>query len=157
MILYSAEKNGFFDKQIHGENVPEDTVEITKNEYQKMLRGQADGFSIKPDQDGKPQLFKKEKTDEQRIRQIKNEIGYFIDRQAQQTGPFGFDNIISAVSYADDTEDTVNQPYGAALKAWRRECWNKAREIFVTWQDGGPEPTLQEVIDQMPPFINPVV
>ena len=56
MIYYSASTNGFYDKAIHGDSIPEDAVEITSEEHAALLEGNAAGKVIVADEDGKPVL-----------------------------------------------------------------------------------------------------
>lgn len=55
-MLYSAITGGFYDRTIHGDNVPSDVIEITKEKYNELIEGQASGFLIVPDQNGIPVL-----------------------------------------------------------------------------------------------------
>jgi hypothetical protein len=38
MIYYSDSSKGFYHKEIHGNNIPEDCVEISKEEYNDLLK-----------------------------------------------------------------------------------------------------------------------
>lgn len=55
-MLYSAQTNGFYISEIHGENIPDDAVEITQEEHARLLNGQADGLAIVADERGRPIL-----------------------------------------------------------------------------------------------------
>lgn len=55
-MFYSAQTGGFYDTEIHGDNIPADAVEITKAEHTALLAGQAEGKRIVPDADGVPVL-----------------------------------------------------------------------------------------------------
>lgn len=55
--LYSASTRGFYAKDIHGEDIPADAVEISDEEWAGLLAGQADGQTIVPGKDGKPVLI----------------------------------------------------------------------------------------------------
>lgn len=95
-------------------------------------------------------------TPDGKIAAIREVISEHIEKAARGAGLFGFDSIITAVSYADDMADTVNQPMGAALVIFRRDCWSIGREFLSGWQSGGAEPTLEEVIANLPEFVEPV-
>ncbi|MCX4187159.1 hypothetical protein [Methylophaga sp. OBS4] len=53
---YSAQENGFFDSDIHGENMPGDIVAISETEYSEIIEGQSLGKIISADSQGKPIL-----------------------------------------------------------------------------------------------------
>ena len=53
-MFYSKLTNGFYDTEIHGEKIPDDTFEITPEEYDLLLKGQSTGGQIKADSNGKP-------------------------------------------------------------------------------------------------------
>jgi len=55
-IEYSASTGGFYDSTIHGNNVPDDAVQITRADHQALLAGQSDGKRIVPGKDGYPVL-----------------------------------------------------------------------------------------------------
>lgn len=53
-MFYSAKTCGFYDPQIHGDNMPADVVEITKVEYVAILELQSQGKVITSDDQGRP-------------------------------------------------------------------------------------------------------
>lgn len=55
-MLYSKSTGGFYDRAIHGDNIPTDAVEITKAEHAALLEGQATGKIITADTNGRPVL-----------------------------------------------------------------------------------------------------
>lgn len=55
-MLYSASAGGFYSRDIHGENIPDDAVHITAEEHADLLAGQAIGQIIAPAADGRPSL-----------------------------------------------------------------------------------------------------
>lgn len=56
MFLYSATTGGFYDREIHGDNIPADAVEITAEEHVTLLNGQSSGKRIVADENGFPVL-----------------------------------------------------------------------------------------------------
>ncbi|MFZ6727326.1 hypothetical protein ACO0K2_17680 [Undibacterium sp. MH2W] len=57
MKFYSKSARGFFDSDVHGKVIPEDAVEITDEEHQSLLAGQASGKTIGHEETGKPILI----------------------------------------------------------------------------------------------------
>ncbi|MBO2901168.1 tail fiber assembly protein [Aeromonas dhakensis] len=55
-MLYSSSTGGFYDKDIHGEGIPHDAIEISKELYDKLFEGQSDGKVIVSDENGCPTL-----------------------------------------------------------------------------------------------------
>lgn len=55
-MFYSKSTNGFYDTAIHGNNIPEDAVEITAEEHAALINGQSQGKRIVADEAGHPVL-----------------------------------------------------------------------------------------------------
>lgn len=55
-MFYSKSTGGFYDTVIHGENIPNDAVEITVEQHQALLNGQSSGKVITADATGNPVL-----------------------------------------------------------------------------------------------------
>lgn len=53
---YSATTGGFYIKDIHGDNMPGDVVEVSEEEHFRLFNEQALGNEIKPDENGRPHL-----------------------------------------------------------------------------------------------------
>lgn len=46
MKYYSKSTRGFYCPEIHGENIPEDAIEISDEEHNALLEGQSSGLEI---------------------------------------------------------------------------------------------------------------
>jgi hypothetical protein len=55
-MFFSKGTMGFFDRAIHGNNIPADAVEITPQEHAALLAGQSQGKRIVADGEGRPML-----------------------------------------------------------------------------------------------------
>jgi len=55
-MFYSAQTNGFYTPEIHGDNTPADAVEITREQHAALLEGQSQGKVIASDSKGRPVL-----------------------------------------------------------------------------------------------------
>lgn len=55
-MYYSKQTNGFYDRSIHGDNIPHDAVEITDEEHRALIDGQSTGKRIVADENGRPIL-----------------------------------------------------------------------------------------------------
>lgn len=70
-----------------------------------------------------------------------------LDAEAKQ---FGYDNIISASSYAGDPDPTFNDE-GTKLKAWRSACWRQCISIMAQVQAQQiPQPTVEQLLAMLP-------
>lgn len=69
-----------------------------------------------------------------------------------------FDNIFTAVTYADEPVVARFQIQGAALRAWRSLVWAKGYEVMDAVLAGErPVPTEAELLAEMPAFVPPVI
>lgn len=69
-----------------------------------------------------------------------------------------FDNIFTAVTYADEPVVARFQLAGAALRAWRSLVWAKGYEVMDAVLAGErPIPTEAELLAEMPAFVPPVL
>lgn len=55
-MFYSKTTGGFYDRTIHGDNIPADAIEITAEEHAALLEGQSQGKLIQADENGYPFL-----------------------------------------------------------------------------------------------------
>lgn len=56
-MFYSKSSRGFYNNDIHGENIHEDAVEITPEQHAALLEGQSQGKIISADENGYPILI----------------------------------------------------------------------------------------------------
>ena len=86
----------------------------------------------------------------EKIAAIRNAIGLHIETVAKSAGDFGFDSVLSAVSYVGGEPKNINTMYGTAIFNYRQECWNEARTLLTAWQSGGKEFTPEQAVKKMP-------
>ena len=55
-MFFSKSTGGFYAREIHGDNIPDDAVEITEAEHAALLEGQSQGKLIVADANGRPIL-----------------------------------------------------------------------------------------------------
>lgn len=55
-MYYSPSKNGFYSKQIHGNAMPSDSIQISDDEYRALIAGQSQGKMIAIGSNGRPVL-----------------------------------------------------------------------------------------------------
>lgn len=73
---FSKATGGFYTKAVHGNNIPDDSVKITTDQYTKLLADQSAGATISADASGNPlAVFPASKSVEEiRITAIKEEL-----------------------------------------------------------------------------------
>lgn len=55
--FFSKASMGFYTDEIHGKNIPEDSVSISNTHYRELMDGQARGLKISNDSSGFPVLI----------------------------------------------------------------------------------------------------
>lgn len=75
-----------------------------------------------------------------------------IDQHLDSTAwLYGYDSILSAVTYADEPAVAAFQVEGQALRRWRSLVWQKCRDVLADYRAGQrPAPTASELIAELP-------
>lgn len=74
----------------------------------------------------------------------------YLDTQAQS---MGYDNIFTAVTYADEPAVEEYQLEGQALRAWRSRVWAAGNAILQDIKSGKRDaPTIDELIAELPKY-----
>ena len=77
-------------------------------------------------------------------------IQLMMDEAAQANG---FDNIFTAVTYADEDSVPSFKAHGLALRAWRSLVWDSAYALMAQVESGEmPQPTIADLIAMLPAF-----
>lgn len=88
------------------------------------------------------------KTPEQIKKEIVDSVQAYMDSEARL---YGYDDIKSAVTYAEEPAVLKFQDEGKAFRAWRSLVWAKCYEILQDFQSGLiSEVTTEDVLDQLP-------
>lgn len=148
-MFYSKQTGGFYDSAIHGDNIPADAVEITSAEHEALLAGQSSGRIIAADADGRPVLQDPPApTPEQIVAAIAAALQAHMDAAAKA---LGYEDLRSAVTYADEPAVPKFQAEGRALRAWRSLVWARCYELLDEVQAGTRPPmTAEQVIADLP-------
>lgn len=78
-----------------------------------------------------------------------NAVQAYMDAKAREKG---YDNLLSAVTYAEEPTVVKFQNEGKAFRAWRSLVWAKCYAILEEIQNGRPVPTTEQVIAELPVF-----
>lgn len=150
-MYYSKSTGGFYDTAIHGTSIPVDAIEITAEQHAALLEAQSTGQQIGADENGYPvAIDPPAPTYEQIVVGLTAAIQAHLDATAKQ---YGYDNIKSAVTYADEPAVPKFQQEGLALRAWRSLVWEAAYAELALHQEGDPIPTGEQLIEKLPAFI----
>ena len=135
-------------------SIPVDAIQITDEQHNDFLNKQATGENNSFDiVDGKwvytapPPL-----TAEEQAAVIQNElvaaIQHFMDTKAQTKG---YDNILSAVTYADEPSMPAFQHDGIIFRAWRSQVWAYCYAQLDAVKTGTRAvPTSEQLISELP-------
>jgi hypothetical protein len=88
-----------------------------------------------------------------KLKASENAIQKMLDDAAKARG---YDNIVTASSYASLPSGEPFQAEGAEFNLWRAKCWAKAYEILAAVEAGlRAEPTIDELLAEMPALVLP--
>jgi hypothetical protein len=122
-MKYSPSTRGFYDSVIHGENVPDDSIDLSDDEYQELIDGQSHGKVITVDANSRlvlqdpPAPTSLQLADQ--VRRKRNDLlsssEYFVARHREQT-EFGVPTTLDAaqfvnvLAYRQSLRDVPEQP-----------------------------------------------
>ncbi|CAB3678039.1 Uncharacterised protein [Achromobacter insolitus] len=100
--------------------------------------------------------FQKPRADpEEAMRRLIALVQLHMDNRARQSI---YDDLKTAVSYADEPASPKYQAEGLAFRAWRSEVWEKFYAIVGEAQEAGePLPSADNIIGQLPTLELPQV
>lgn len=147
-MFYSKSTGGFYSREIHGDNIPADAVEITNEQHQALIDGQPQGKMIQADANGRPVLVDPPPpTPEQIITQYTAGVQQHLDTFARTRS---YDGILSAATYATSQVPKFKAEGQYAVEA-RDATWAKCYEILAAVEAGSrPMPTLDELLAELP-------
>lgn len=179
-MYFSSSTGGFYDEALHGSRtiehvtadpdtgetldrwtepnpqclIPDDAVEITSEQHAALIEGQSKGKHIVADANGHPVLQDPPApTAEQIVATIAAAVQAHMDATAKTAG---YDNIASAVTYADEPAVARFQTEGRAFRAWRSLVWAACYQLVGEVNAGTREPmSADQVIAELPAFALP--
>lgn len=146
-MFYSQSTGGFYDTAIHGDAIPVDAVEITKDEHAALIEGQSQGKVIAADADGRPILQNPPApTQAEILARYTNAVQAHLDTEAKTKG---YNSILSACTYATSTNAQFAKEGQAAVE-WRDAVWLHCYAELASVEGGSPLPTIEELIIGLP-------
>ena len=125
-MFYSKTANGFYSKEINGDNIPQDAVEITTEQWQALMDAQSKGKIIQADANGNPEAVPAPAlTQAQIIASYESAAQSNLDSVAQS---WGYKSFVIASSYSTSS-NAQWKAEAEALIAWRDAYWTEAYTI----------------------------
>lgn len=147
MTLYYSPTAGFRDTDLHA-NIPSDSIKITPAQREALVTGEANGKRIAVSNGRVILDDPAPATTADLLTRLTAAIQSHLDTTAQAAG---YDNIYTAVSYADEPAVPKFQAEGTAFRAWRSLVWAAANAIRSEVESGArPVPTIAQLISELP-------
>ena len=143
-MYYSKITGGYYTKDVHGDNIPYDAVLITDEDHAVLLAGQSSGRKIIADGNGRPMLTTAPGPDykwtgsswvldlDHQKKRIVGLMQHYMDSKAVA---YGYDHILSAISYADSGVEKWRKE-GSAFKSWRESVWSFGLNLLAAVEAG---------------------
>ena len=153
-MFYSKLNNAFYAPQLRSDydksgTWPVDAVEVPDEVYAEFSQNPPAGKHRSAGPDGLPEWEDNAPpTNEQVIAQLTIDVQKHLDEAAQA---LGYDDIKSAVTYAEEPAVPKFQAEGQAFRAWRSLVWDACYAIMGDVLAGNrPIPTAEELIAELP-------
>lgn len=145
---FSASTLGTYIAGIHAA-IPADAVIISEALFAEVVTNRPAAKRLAAGPDGLPVLVDlPPPTEQQVIAQYTSAVQNWMDTTAKQ---FGYDDIGTAVTYAEEPAVPKFQLEGRAFRAWRSACWDFCYTQLSAVKNGARGmPTPQELIAELP-------
>lgn len=152
-MLISKSTGGIYDPSRHT-TIPYDAVEITSKTHANLLAGLSTGKVLTWDDDGYPFLSEPPPpTAAQITAALTAAVQAHMDEQARA---LNYDDIKTAVTYADEPAVPKFQAEGVVFREWRSLCWAHCYAAMAAVHLGERDiQTAEELIAELPPLVLP--
>lgn len=142
--FYSASTGGLYLDVVHGDAMPEDAKPISDDLYLAVY-----GRETEPDENGLPRVkVAPPSTLQQRASALLAAVDEHLNATAKA---MGYNDIRTAVTYADEPAVPKFQAEGQALRAWRSLVYAKCYQVLADAQSGAVvEPNEAQLIAMLP-------
>lgn len=153
-IKFSRETGAFYPADIAYKSYPEDCFEVPIEDFHlAMNRACDEALDI---ENGRIKIVKithPPPTNEQIVGALTMGVQVHLDAQARA---MGYDDLRTAVTYADEPSVPKFQAEGRALRAWRSAVWAYCYELLDQVAAGTHAvPTIEELLAGLPAFEMP--
>jgi hypothetical protein len=139
-MTYTLNQAGGIVRDSDGAFIPQDDA---NSDYQAYLLWVSQGNSATPYSPPQP-------TPQELQRLLTDTVQSLMDSKAQA---YHYDNLTTAVTYAEEPSVPKFQEEGQAFRSWRSTVWATAYSILAEVQAGTRSfPTVSEVPSLLPPF-----
>lgn len=155
-MFFSKITGGFYSKEIHGINMPEDVVEINEFEHAELMQAQSAGAIISANEDGYPvAVFPPPPTQEELIaiasEAVRRALQSAIDTKARELGFSSGDSVIQYAGWPNSYQDMA-----IAFGNWEVSVWLEAGAYRAQVLAGeAPMLTPEEAVAMMPELLMP--
>ena len=140
-MLYSKSTNGFYDPIINVNNIPDDAVEITTEQWQSLLVLQSEGQVIHPDINGNPAAeptpqFTLSQLQENQIAILKSSYQNAISSAVSYTNQAGIKSTYNTTTLAINGQSNISnlqECINAGESAWTLGVWSDSNGIYQTF------------------------
>lgn len=154
LFFYSNDTKGFYVKEIHGENIPSDAVPLQEGQHERSMAWQATGgIIVGVNANGEMNL---QAAPPPTIGEITLQKRLVVQGHLNsQAVLLGYDDIATAISYADEPVVPKFQMEGLAMRAWRSLVWEKFDEVMADSAGNDGVPSDGELVAMLPAFSLP--
>ena len=147
--FYSPSKGGFYDDTFHFKHeIPKDAIRLTDVEYQNFLAGVNSNKILVLNKSKKLELIDRVIPTSEILQSFTANLQKHLDDTANL---YGYDNINTAVSYAEESAVLKFQIEGRAFRSWRSLFWLEVNKIKDLVLAGDREiPSLEQLIEELP-------
>ena len=148
-MKYAPSTGAFYVPEIHGTSIPADAVDITPQQHEALLTAQAAGKRIVPDANGYPVAQNPPPPTADQIAAARvAAVQAHMDAAAAARG---YDDIKTAVTYADEPAVPRFQAEGQAFRAWRSLVWAHCHQVLDDVQSGRRAiPSAADLVAELP-------
>ncbi len=140
----------FMVEGIHSD-IPSNAIKLTEAEYKELFHQINDNRKVVEVIGGVISLVDPVISTETIMKEMEIGLQNYLDAKAKE---YSYDNIMSAISYADEPSVPKFQREGRAFRKWRSLFWVAANQYAVSVLAGDLQPpsSLENVIELMPVF-----
>ncbi|MNQ78445.1 hypothetical protein D3C85_933550 [compost metagenome] len=145
-MYYSQSTKGFYDKRVH-KSIPSDAIQLTEESCRALLDEQARGSVIQV-VEGVIAAQKLPLSDKDTMLLYASGIQALLDDTAKAAG---YDDIYTAVTYAEEPTVVKFQNDGRAFRKWRSLVWDYTyAQLELVLNGQRTKPTVEEFLLELP-------
>lgn len=148
--LYSVSTGNTYLVGFH-QIIPADAVAIDEQTFLEVIANPAPDKIRDHDEEGRPVLIDPPVSVHSiLVQEVVAEVQRALNAKAKN---FGYDDIRTAVTYADEPSVPKFQQEGIAFRAWRSACWEYCHAQLDAVEKGARATfTAVELVDELPAF-----